>query len=44
MKHVFVWTVSDIFGLIVVALILLAALFIGALQAWEKIKHWWRNR
>lgn len=41
MSHVFVWTVSDIVGLALTALVLTFAAFIGA---WSLFDSWSRKR
>lgn len=41
---VFVWTLGDIIGAVVIGLILLFFLAAGALIAWERLVRWVRNK
>lgn len=42
--HVFVWTLSDLIGVIVIGIALLFFLAVAALIAWDKAVKWVRKK
>lgn len=44
MRHVFVWTLSDIVGLVIFGIVALLGIAFGAMVLWEKAVRAWRLR